>query len=52
MAYKNRKKNRAHVRALHKPIKNKRRREMKDKERKEFLNRLRPPVFMPKHHMD
>ena len=45
MAYKNMKKQKAHVRALHKPIKAKRKREKEDKAWREFVNKLSPPFI-------
>jgi len=48
MAYKNKKKQKAHVKALHKPIRVKKKREKKDKEWREFVNKLTPP-FVPRY---
>ena len=45
MAYKNKKKNKAHVRALHRPIKAKRKR---DEKRRRFISKP-SPTFIPRH---
>jgi len=45
MAYKSMKKNKAYIRALHRPQKAKRKREEKEKAWKEFVNKLSPPFI-------